>query len=182
MLIGHEGLLNQPLESQKEIMKKLAILAACAGLTFAAGATPFEVGGVDVPKTGSNNAADDFAALQSVINAWNAAHPSNPLPIPVLAGEQDSSGPNATGLSGFVYAVLHYGTGPGGANPGGGLEIWDLNGASSFNFPANGSGPNGFGGFSSIRLYDASPIPDGGTTVLLLGSALSAMGLLRKLR
>jgi hypothetical protein len=79
-------------------MKKLAILAACAGLTFAAGATPFEVGGADVPKTGSNNANDDFLALQMVIDNWNAANPSNQLPIPVLTGEHDTSGPNATGL------------------------------------------------------------------------------------
>ena len=161
-------------------MKKLAILAACAGLTFAAGATPFEVGGADVPKTGSNNATDDFLALQMVINDWNAANPSNQLPIPVSTGEHDTSGPNATGLSGFTYAVLHYGTGPGGANPGGGLEVWDLNGASSFDFPANGSGPNGFGGFSSIRLYNGDPAPDGGTTLVLLGSVVSALGLLRR--
>jgi hypothetical protein len=165
-------------------MKKLAILAGLMGLVFAADATPFEVGGADVAKTGSNNAADDFAALQAVINAWNSANPSNQLPVPVSTGEKDSSGPNATGLSGFTYAVLHYGTGPGGANPGGGLEVWDLNGASSFDFPANGSGPNGFGGFSSIRLYDANPnlVPDGGTTVVMLGAVISGLGLLRRKR
>ena len=163
-------------------MKKLAILTAFVGMVFAAGATPFEVGGADVPKSGSNNATDDFAALKAVINAWNSANPSNQLPIPVSTGEHDSSGPNATGLSGFTYAVLHYGKGPGGANPGGGLEVWDLNGASSFNFPASGSGQNGFGGFSSIRLYDANPVPDGGTTLVMLGAVVSGLGVLRRKR
>lgn len=166
----------------RENMKKLALLAAFAGLVFAAGANsiPFEVAGADVPKTGSNNAAADFAALLGVINTWNSANPSNQLPIPVLTGKKGGTGDEATGLSGFTYAVLHYGKGPGGANDGGGLEVWDLNGASSFNFPDHGSGPNGKGGFSSIRLYDGNGVPDGGTTVLLLGAALSALGLIRR--
>src|ERR1035438_10826466 len=92
---------------------------------------PFEVPGLgpglDSPKTGGNNAADDFAALQAVITAYNTANPGTQLPTPVLAGNgTGTGGQNNTGLSGFDYAVVHYGTGPGGANSGGGLEVWAL--------------------------------------------------------
>ncbi len=83
------------------------------------------------------------------------------------------------GLTGFDYAVLHYGSGMGGT-PSGGEEVFFLNGATSFTFPANGSGQNGFGGFSSLTLFEGTPsVPDGGSTLLLLGVALSAFGLVR---
>ena len=85
-------------------------------------------------------------------------------------------------MTGFNYAVLHYGAGNGGTQgSGGGVEVFFLNGATSFTFPANGSGPNGFGEFSSLTLFQGTPgtVPDGGTTVFLLGVALSGLGLVR---
>jgi len=172
-------------------MKKLAILALAVGLSFAASAIPIEIPGPgqDIPKNGTgpgggngNSPDDDFFRLQTVINDYNAAHPGSPLPTPVniqFVGNGNNDQFASGGLSGFDYAVLHYGAGSGGT-PGGGVAVYFLNGASSFTFPATGLGPNGLGGFSSIVLYDGVPVPDGGTTVLLLGTLLSGLALARR--
>ena len=173
-------------------MKKLAILALAAGLSFAASAIPIEIPapGQDIPKNGTgpgggngDSPDDDFFRLQNVISSYNTAHPGSPLPTPVNTGHFVGNGNNdqfaSGGLSGFDYAVLHYGAGQGGT-PGGGIAVYFLDGASSFTFPSSGLGQNGFGGFSSIVLYDGIPVPDGGTTVLLLGTALSGLALARR--
>jgi hypothetical protein len=164
-------------------MKKIGVLVLSLGLATGVYAIPFEVpgDGQDSPKNGANSPAADFSVLTQVISAWNTANPANMLPVPVLTGNKPTTGPHATDLSGFEYAVLHYGKGDGGSNPGGGIEVWFLNGASSFDFPSTGSGPNGMGGFSSIVLFGPQvTVPDSGTTVVLLGLALSTLGLIRR--
>jgi hypothetical protein len=177
-------------------MKQLAILALALGLSTATQANPIQIPGFgqDMPKNGTggdqpnaNNDASNFFRLETVVNAWNAANPSNLLPEPISTGAKDLGSPivGPGGLVGFDYAVLHYGVGNGGVpGSGGGVEVFFLNGATEFTFPANGSGPNGFGGFSSLTLF-AGPgvgvplgVPDGGSTVLLLGFVLSGLGLL----
>jgi hypothetical protein len=174
------------------IMKKLAILAFTLGLSSATYAIPIEVPGTgsDIPKNGTggtqpnaNDDASNFFRLENIINAFNAAHPTSPLPTPVLTGVKDLSNPDVDsgGLTGFDFAVLHYGKGDGGTGAGGGVEVFFLNGATSFDFPDNGTGPNGLGGFSSLTLFGGTPrsVPDGASTVFLLGLALSAFGLAR---
>ena len=163
-------------------MKKLGVLVLSLGFATAVYAIPFEVpgNGLDSPKNGANSPTADFNVLAQVISEWNTANPANMLPVPTLDGNKPTSGPHATDLSGFEYAVLHYGKGNGGSNPGGGIEVWFLNGASSFDFPSNGSGPNGMGGFSSIVLFGPAVVPDGGSTVLFLGFVFSTLGLLRR--
>ena len=163
-------------------MKAIGVLVLSLSIATGVYAIPFEVpgSGSDIPKIGSNSPGNDFNFLTAVISAWDTANPLNLLPVPTLTGDKETTGPDATGLSGYDYAVLHYGKGSGGSNPGGGIEVWFLNGASSFDFPANGTGPNGMGGFSSIVLFKAAVVPDGGTTVLLLGLALSSLGLIRR--
>ena len=68
-------------------MKKLAILALAAGISFAASALPIVIPGTgqDIPKNGTgqnggngNSVADDFARLEAVIAAYNAANPGSP--------------------------------------------------------------------------------------------------------
>ena len=60
-----------------------------------------------------------------------------------------------------------------------------LNGMTgNFTLPADGSGPNGFGGLSSIRLFAGTApgtTPESGATVLLLGVGLLGIGLTRTL-
>src|SRR5579871_1357123 len=126
--------------------KQLTLLAFTLGLSAAAYANPIEIPGtgMDIPKNGTGgtqpNANDDpsnFFRLGNVINAYNLANPSSPLPTPIATGAEDLGSPTvgAGGLTGFDYAVLHYGGGDGGTKgSGGGVEVFFLNGATSFTF------------------------------------------------
>ena len=173
------------------------ILSLCCifGLSSVANAIPFEIPGpnIDIPKNGTgggggnanaNNDVSNFFRLQNVVNGYNSLNAVD-LPTPILAGAVDlgSNVVGAGGLLGFDYAVLHYGSGPGGT-PGGGVEFFYLNGASAFTFSANGTGSNGFGGFSSLTLFKgndpAKSVPDSGSTMMLLGAALGLIGMIRR--
>lgn len=137
----------------------------------------------DIPFTDlpNNNPTSNFNALVSDVSRYETYSATN-LPDPVYAGYGDYS-PGTVSLTGFDYAVLHYGKGPNGATPGGGIVFYYLNGMTgNYAFPTNGLGPNGFGGLSSIRLFVGGPttVPDGGTTVMLMGIALAGVALLRR--
>lgn len=176
------------------IIHGLLIAGFCASLSIVtASADPVEIPGtgMDIAKNGTgpggsdgNSPTDDFFRLQNVVNAYNLAHPTMPLPIPIIAGDEaiSSSDVGSGGLAGFTYAVLHYGVGPGGnQSTGGGEEVFFLNGATSFDFPANGSGPNGTGGFSGGELYGGISIvstPESGLSGALM--SLIAGGLAMK--
>ncbi len=81
------------------------------------------------------------------------------------------------GLTGGTYDYLfaHYG-GP----RGGFAEVWDvgnLNG--SISIPAIGLG-HGLSGWALFTTGGGGAVPDGGTTVMLLGAALGALGMVRR--
>ena len=135
------------------------------------------------------SAADNFFRLQTVVGSLSG------FPVPLAAGSVDISSNVVTNLLGFEYAVLHYGTGNGGIPAsGGGVAIFSISGGeSSFTFPANGTGPNGFGGFSGGTLFNSNAVPgnlpgptpgvpDTGSTVAMLGAVLLVLGLLRRKR
>jgi hypothetical protein len=185
----------------KSLKYSLLLVALCIGMTSLASATPvppFEFGptggtgpGNDISKNGTggiqpnaNNDASNFFRLQTVVTGYNTANPLTPLPTPISTGAFDEPG-NTGGIfnvTGFEYAVLHYGVGNGGVKgSGGGVEFFFLDGLTSFNVPLNGTGLNGFGGISSVTLFKgAAPTPDGGTTVMLLGTALTGLGVVRR--
>ena len=142
---------------------------------------------VDIPKNGTggaggngnaNNDASNLFRLTTILSGLDPA-----LPTPMLAGALDlgSNVVGAGGLTGFDYAVLHYGSGQGGT-PGGGVELFALNGASEFTFPDKGTGSNGRGGFSSLTLFKgvSKTVPDAGSTVMLLGGALGLIAVARR--
>jgi hypothetical protein len=170
----------------KSLLAMIAVLSIGA-LPVQSNPAPYEIPGAghDLPKNGplpnignANSPAADFNRLLNLLSLY----PS--LPTPILNGDRILGTENVTanGLLGFDYAVLHYGAGHGGS-PGGGIEIWYLDGAANFNFPANGTGPNGRGGWSSLVLFQGVPstsAPDGGATALLLGSALMGIRLIRR--
>lgn len=166
----------------------LLALAICGGLTAAANAdlvlSPFG----DVPKNGtgigggnSNNAENNFFRLEAYI----AANPSFSIGTPTFAGAERIEGglSEPIDLTGFCYAVVHYGAGHGGTKgSGGGVAFFTITNDSD-TFPQSGSGPNGFGGISSVDLFACEGdhnVPDGGTTVMLLGGALTGLGLMRR--
>lgn len=166
------------------VINSLLIAGFCVSLTVVnTSATVVEIPGtgMDIPKNGTgpggsdgNSPTDDFFRLVNVVNAFDLAHPTMPLPVPIITGDEtiSSADVGSGGLTGFAYAVLHYGVGTGGVQAsGGGEEVFLLNGATSFDFPANGSGPNGFGGFSGGVLYEAVPFvstPESGMSGALM--------------
>lgn len=135
---------------------------------------------------GNNSPTTNFSFLSSDVNLYNTFAGTS-LAAPVFDGfanYESLNGNNQTvSLTGFDYAVVHYGKGPGGAGQGGGIVFYFLNGMTGdFSFANMGSGPNGFGGISSIRLFGdgANSVPDQGATVALLGAALLTLGVLRR--
>ena len=100
-------------------------------------------------------------------------------PAPSTSFSNYTGGPIAAG----DYLVLHYRVGRGGTQGSGGglVVIYFTTAVSSYLVPANGLGKNGNGGLSFARLFDAntppqSRVPDGGTSLLLLGLGLSVLG------
>jgi hypothetical protein len=174
------------------------VLSLCFfGLCSIANAIPIYLlpGNADIAKNGTgggggnanaNNDASNLFRLETVLSgSLNPALPAN-LPTPMLAGALDlgSNVVGVGGLVGFDYAVLHYGTVNGGnKGVGGGVELFFLNGASDYPFPDKGTGPNGNGDFSSFTLFKADhskTVPDGGSTVMLLGAALGLIAVARR--
>ena len=171
----------------KALKYTILIAALASGLTLTAKAdlilSPFG----DIPKNGtgigggnSNTLADNFFRLQNYI-ADNPAFGS--LGTPTLAGAERVLTPldEPVDLTGFSYAVVHYGVGQGGVpGSGGGVAFFQITNNLD-TFPQDGSGPNGFGGISSVDLFASIPgVPDGGFTVMLLGAALGALGIARR--
>lgn len=175
--------------------KKLSLLtlAICAGLTSAANAFPVVVNltappvgdiaknGTGIGGSNSNNAANNFFRLETFLST----HPADCTPI--FAGAERFENLNGVSptidVSGFSFAVIHYGVGTGGVHgSGGGVEIFSISGSGTFTFPSTGIGPNGFGGISSIDLFKCADqrVPDGGTTLMLLGTTFTGLGLVRR--
>jgi hypothetical protein len=117
----------------------------------------------------NNDPATQLAWLQSLI-------PNNTLGLtpPSTGVSPYTGGPIAAG----DYLVLHYGAGTGGTMGGGWVGLLFTTPVSSFTVPANGSGPNGFGGLSGATLFDH--VADGGSTLTLLGLGLIALHRLRR--
>jgi len=82
-----------------------------------------------------------------------------------------------------AYLVVHYGKGKGGTSKGGGLEVFLVaGGETQVTVPGTGSSAFGKGGISSIREFcpPGTNVPDSGTTAMLLGGALTGLGLVRR--
>jgi hypothetical protein len=126
-----------------------------------------------------------FEWLRGEILSWNNAglDPELPEPTPFLTSFDGDTAPTVDVAAGD-YLVIHYGVGKGGTpGSGGGLVAYFFTEDESFQIPQDGTGPNGLGGFSFYRLWDHEPgngVPDGATTAMLLGGALSLLGLVRR--
>ena len=169
-------------------LKFFAVIALAVAIVSAAQANVINISmnpltglpSTDVDKGyfGDNNPMTNFNGLLQEISLYNANYGAS-LQNPTFTGYFDGSS-NTVSLTGFDYAVIHYGKGPGGTGQGGGIEFFYLNGMTgNFSFPSIGLGPNGLGGFSSIRLFSIgggpAPVPEGGTTMLLLGFASASL-------
>jgi hypothetical protein len=180
-----------------KILLRTVCLGVVAGLAMMASATPINitmslplgsgstlVNDVSAQDTPGSGLGDDtvFAWLQQNIATYNANIPGD-LPDPTSGLTfWENQAPLVSAAAGD-YLVLHYGTGNGGTGQGGGLVALYFGAAEAYQVPAMGSGPNGFGGISFVRLWDHTTVPDGGFTIALLGSALLGVAIVgRRLR
>jgi len=172
------------------VKTSLLVFGICAGLASVAQAVPIvinltapPVGDVRRNGTGigggnSINAENNFFRLETFLST----HPEDCTPI--FDGAVRFVGTDAyedVDVSGFSFAVIYYGRGRGIRGSGGGIEFFSISGDGIFSFPHAGTGPNGYGYFRSIDLFKCAPqVPDSGSTAMLLGTALSGIGLLRR--
>ncbi len=90
-----------------------------------------------------------------------------------------AEGLNSVTVDAGDYLVLHYGAGQGGSSSGGLVALY-FAATTDYSVPQNGSGPNDFGGISFVSLYTGGTalVPDGGSTIFLLGAALTGLAIL----
>jgi hypothetical protein len=160
----------------KLLKSVLAIAALTVALTLSAKADLQFIGAVGFDTQPNNNPDSNLAALGTFVdttgfvlcgNSDNGDF-GNPItnPITVMAGS---------------YLVIHYGKGNDGSSTGGGLEFYHvINGETSVDVPLTGTSAFGNGGISSIREFCPPSVPDSGTTAMLLGSAITGLGLVRR--
>jgi hypothetical protein len=79
------------------------------------------------------------------------------------------------GSGGYTYLYAKY------DGPAFGAEVWNIAGLSGLITIPNFAGPNGALQLSGYTLFTGTGgVPDGGTTVMLLGVALGALGVVRR--
>jgi hypothetical protein len=116
---------------------------------------------------GSANTADG----QDYTRSSNIFSPLDPA---VLTGLVNGTGTTVDLGSGYLYLFAKY------DGPNYGSEVWYVGGfTGTITIPSTAGGY----GLSGWTLFNASPgqgVPDGGTTVMLLGAALGALGVARR--
>ena len=166
---------------------RLTILSVLAAAMSAAVATPINVtvsGGASVvaaPKSdlGDFGDATVLSWISSDIPAYNTLH-STSLPgatgVGALIGQTGGTGGTSITLdvTGYTYLFLHW-----GGQDGGWAQLFYVgNSAGTFSFDNSAIGQNPIvGGLSFFSFYGPNTVPDGGSTLLLLGSALSGLGM-----
>jgi hypothetical protein len=105
----------------------------------------------------------------------------------LCANFENVSGDTTITVETNSFLVVHYGKGKGGSAKGGSFEFFQVtNGETTVTVPGMGNvagnDPFGHGGISSIRDFcpGGQHVPDSGTTAMLLGSALTGLGLVRR--
>jgi len=144
---------------------------------------------VAAPKSDLGNFGDGtvFSWLTSDVANYNSIEVTS-LPAPTQTGDQTGLTSGAGGNSitldlpgNYNYLFLHW-----GGQHGGWAQAFYLgNLAGDYTFDNStidgGAGNPAVGGLSSYSLIDDVPLaPDGGTTFVLLGTALSCLGLIRR--
>jgi VPDSG-CTERM motif len=118
-----------------------------------------------------NSPTNDLNFLLQEIKGWNNKYDPDLGPAFGVANYEGLTGITSsyTALAGYDYVVLHWGNG-GTGNPGGVYQAYYLGGQGGVI-----TAPSGVGGLSSARY-----VPDGGSTVMLLGAVLSVIAVARR--
>lgn len=194
---------KQKLEQEPKNMKKvqLAILAAALGLATQAFANSitdyFTLTGTDVTGHGSFTATENpdgsytatsgYLDLTGGVYAWgNYNLVANPNGTSVAGSPIDLANPGQ-GV-GFMYDNQYFPSQPGALLDSNGLLFNNLAGNFEVNIWGNGNNsyevmrgyPNGYGYPDTWGASVSFTVPDGGSTVALLGLALGACGLIAR--
>jgi len=152
----------------------LAIAAVTVGLTLSAKADLSLIG--SAPFTSNNNPGTNLTLLGQFVDTTGFTLCGN-------FEDLDENSNLTVDVTAGSFIVIHFGKGNAGSTAGGGFEIYQvINGETSVTLPANGTNEFGTGGISSAREFcpPGTHVPDSGTTAMLLGSALTGLGLVRR--
>jgi hypothetical protein len=100
------------------------------------------------------------------------------FPTALIEGAVKNETGEYTGINvtGFTYILGKYDAG----NPGAGAYVWYVGGLTGVTFVAlPATSPGGYE-LGHYTLFNARSVPDGGTTLILLGGALVGLGILRR--
>jgi hypothetical protein len=165
----------------KSLKYLFALIALTGALATAAQADLLYLGALDF-----NNGPNDPDTNLAVLDAFLPGDQSGAILLTNL--ESGLSGDTSLSVTPGSYLIVHYGKGKGGLGNGGSWEIFQvINDETLVTVPGKGNGPTnpdifGHGGISSVREFGNPPAtPDSGSTVMLLGVALSSVELLRRL-
>lgn len=172
---------------------KKFVLTALLALGLTSGASAVTLLGYRVANGEPDNANPTQEAvfanfiLDMALNTTSpAVHPAG-TPYSIRNGNADPGSGNigvgvqgATGANsistGFEYAFGRY------DGPNGGYILWYLGGAA-FTAPATSDGDGNWGqayGISHFTAFNGTSVPDGGTSLILLGLGLGAIALFRR--
>lgn len=157
-------------------LKYFAIIgAALFALSFTANAHLVSIGAEAFTEGGNNSPAQNLIELGNFVDTTGF----------VLCGNFEDLNGNDQNIDVMAgaFLVVHYGKGPDGSSKGGGLEFFQVvDGETNVTVPGKGTSEFGNGGISSIREFcpPGTNLPDSGTTAMLLGSALTGLGLVRR--
>ncbi len=152
----------------------IAIAALMGALTVSAKADLMFLGFTDFASQPNNNPRSNLAALGTFLGVDVSGFTLEPN-IEEAGGGVDT----LLNVTPGAYLVAHYG-GP----LGGSLEFFQvINGQTQVAVPGDPNPADNFanpGSLSSIRVFSSPGVPDGGTTVMLLGAAFCALGMARR--
>lgn len=140
-------------------------------LTTSGGSDVTAVPKSDVGDLGNSSVLTWLTSDITTYNSINSTKYSAPVEVPSEESVEVEESPNSYNLTvtGYSYLVLHWG-GPGGGDVQA-FYVGNYTGSYTFSTPDQG--------LSFYSLYTATPtsVPDGGSTGLMLGTALAGMGL-----
>jgi len=163
----------------KSLKCLLTIAAVTSALALTAKADLQFLGAEAFTDGGNNSPAQNLIELGNFVNTTGFVLCDN--------FEELNGGDQNIDVMAGSFLVVHYGKGKGGSSKGGGLEFYQvINGETNVTVPGTGNvggnDPFGHGGISSIREFCPPDhnMPDSGTTAMLLGSAITGLGLVRR--
>ena len=163
----------------KSLKCLLTIAAVTGALTLGAKADLLFLGAESFKDGGNNSPPQNLIELGNFVDTTGFTLCDN--------FEDLRSGDQNIDVEAGSFLVVHYGKGKGGSSKGGSLEFYQvINGETNVTVPGTGNvggnDPFGHGGISSIREFCPPDhhVPDSGATVMLLGSALTGVGLVRR--